>query len=203
MDTTLQQLTDKIYQEGVEKGNNQAESIITNARKEAKKIIEEAEAKAKKTAQKAQKDSEETQKKALSELQMASQKTISALKQEVNNIIASQIIDKDIKAATSDVAFLQKTIETAIKNWASSENKELNMNVIVPEKDEKAISSYFAGAAKGVLDKGFTITSANNIKAGFQVAASDGTYKISFSDDDFITFFKAFVRPKIADLLFS
>ncbi len=203
MDTTLQQLTDKIYQEGVEKGNNQAESIITEARKEAKKIIKEAEAKAQKTAQKAQKDSEETQKKALSELQMAAQKAVSALKQEVNNLIGSQIIDKDIKAATSDVQFLQKTIETAIKNWASSENKELNMNVIVPEKDEKAISLYFAEATKSILDKGFTITSANNIKAGFQLAAADGTYKISFSDEDFITFFKAFVRPKIATLLFS
>ena len=202
MDTTLQQLTDKIYQEGVEKGNAEAESILANARQEAKKIIADAEKKAEKIAQKAQKDSEELQKTAMSELQMSAQKVIGALKQEVNDLIGGQIIDKDIKAATSDIKFIQQTIETAIKNWSSSNDKALNMNVIIPEKDEKAIIEYFAKTSKNVLDKGFSITSANNVKAGFQVAPADGSYKISFTDEDFIAFFKAFVRPKVADLLF-
>lgn len=203
MDTSLQQLTDKIYQEGVEKGNAEAESIVAAAKKEAEKIIKDAEKKALKLAEKATIEAAETQKTSLSELQMASQKAIGALKQEITQIIGGDIIDSSIKAATSDVKFLQKTIETAIKNWASSDDKALNMNVIVPEKDEKAIKEYFSKSAKGVLDKGFTIESANNIKAGFQLAAADGTYKISFTDDDFIAFFKEFVRPKIATLLFK
>lgn len=203
MDTSLQQLTDKIYQEGVEKGNAEAESIVAAAKKEAEKIIKDAEKKALKLAEKATIEAAETQKTSLSELQMASQKAIGALKQEITQIIGGDIIDSSIKAATSDVKFLQKTIETAIKNWASSDDKALNMNVIVPEKDEKTIKEYFSKSAKGVLDKGFTIESANNIKAGFQLAAADGTYKISFTDDDFIAFFKEFVRPKIATLLFK
>ena len=202
MDTSLQQLTDKIYQEGVEKGNAEAQSIIAAAKKEAEKIIKDAKKEALKLAEKASKDAAETQKTALSELQMASQKTIAALKQEITHIIDGDIIDSSIKAATADIEFLQKTIETAIKNWASSDDKALNMNVIVPEKDEKAIKEYFAKSAKGMLDKGFTIESANNIKAGFQLAAADGTYKISFTDNDFIAFFTEFVRPKIATLLF-
>ena len=202
MDTTLQQLTDKIYQEGVEKGNAEAKNILDQARKEAEKIIKDAESKAEKIAQKAQADSEELQKTTLSELQMSAQKVIGALKQEVNELVGGQIIDKSVKAATSDVKYIQQVIEVAIKNWASSDDKALNMNVIVPEKDEKAILSYFAKSAKGVLDKGFTITSANNVKAGFQLAPADGSYKISFTDDDFIAFFKAFVRPRVAELLF-
>lgn len=203
MDTSLQQLTDKIYQEGVEKGNAEAKSIVAAAQKEAKKIISIAEEKAQKISDKATKDAAETQKTALSELQMASQKVISALKQEIIQLIDGDIIDAGIKAATSDVTFLQKTIETAVKNWASSDDKALDMTVIVPEKDEKAISDYFAKSAKGILDKGFTIASANKVKAGFQLAATDGTYKISFTDQDFMAFFKEFVRPKIATLLFE
>lgn len=203
MDTSLQQLTDKIYKEGVEKGNAEAESIIANAKKEAQAILKEAKETALKTAQKAEKESAEMQKTALSELQMASTKAISALKQEITQLIEGEIIDTTIKAATSDVAFLQKTIETAIKNWASSDSKALNMQVIVPEKDEKAILAYFEKSTKDVLNKGFTIVSANAVKAGFQLAPADGTYKISFTDADFIAFFKEFVRPKIATLLFK
>lgn len=203
MDTSLQQLTDKIYQEGVEKGNTEAEKIIADAKKEAEKIISTAKDNALKLTQKAEKESAETSKTALSELQMASQKAIGALKQEVMEIVGGEIIDASIKAATSDVKFLQTTIETAVKNWASSSDKELDLNVIVPAKDEKAIKDYFATTAKGTLDKGFTIKSANNVKAGFQVAPADGSYKISFTDNDFISFFKEFVRPKVAALLFQ
>lgn len=203
MDTSLQQLTDKIYQEGVEKGNAEAKSIVEAAQKEAKKIIAEAEKKAQKIVAKADKDAEETRKTALSELQMASQKAMGALKQEITDMVGGEIIDTGIKSATADVKFLQKTIETAVKNWTSSDDKALDMKVIVPEKDEKVIQEYFAKTAKGVLNKGFTIESANNVKAGFQLAAADGSYKISFTDGDFIAFFKEFVRPKIATLLFS
>lgn len=203
MDTSLQQLTDKIYQEGVEKGNAEAEKIIADAKKEAEKIINNAKDNAQKAIQKAEKESAEISKTALSELQMASQKAIGALKQEVMDIVGGDIIDSSIKGATSDVKFLQKTIETAVKNWASSSDKALDLNVIVPAKDEKAIQDYFSTTAKGALDKGFTIQSANNVKAGFQVAPADGSYKISFTDNDFISFFKEFVRPKVATLLFQ
>ena len=203
MNTSLQQLTDKIYKEGVEKGNAQAESIITAANKEAEKIIKDAEAKAAKLIEKAQTEVVEINRTALSELQMASQKAIGALKQTINDMVGGEIIDKSIKAATADSAFLQNLIETTIKNWASSDDKIFDMNVIVPAKEEQAILDYFSKNAKGVLDKGFTILAANNVKAGFQLAPADGSYKISFTDDDFISFFKEFVRPKIAELLFK
>jgi V/A-type H+-transporting ATPase subunit E len=201
MDNKLQQLTDKIYKEGVEKGNVAADNIIEEAKNEAAKIVAKAKSDAKKSADKAQKEADDLKKTALSELQMASQKVMESLKQEISELIGGEVIDTSVKAATTDVKFVQSAIETAIKNWSS--NVDAGMNIIVPEKEAKAITDFFATSAKGVLDKGFTIESANNIKAGFQVAAKDGSYKISFTDDDFIAFFKEFVRPKIATLLFK
>ena len=47
MDTKIQELTEKIYQEGVEKGNEEAARIIAEAEARKKVLIEEAEAKAK------------------------------------------------------------------------------------------------------------------------------------------------------------
>ena len=42
MENKIQELTDKIYREGVEKGNEEAQRLIANAQDEAKKIIEDA-----------------------------------------------------------------------------------------------------------------------------------------------------------------
>ena len=42
MENKIQELTDKIYSEGVEKGNEEAQRLISSARKEAAKIVEDA-----------------------------------------------------------------------------------------------------------------------------------------------------------------
>ena len=42
MENKIQELTDKIYREGVEKGNEEAQRLIANAQEESKNIIDEA-----------------------------------------------------------------------------------------------------------------------------------------------------------------
>lgn len=42
MENKIQELTDKIYREGVEKGNEEAQKLILKAQEEAKKIVENA-----------------------------------------------------------------------------------------------------------------------------------------------------------------
>ncbi|BDW77303.1 hypothetical protein BFINE_30980 [Bacteroides finegoldii DSM 17565] len=39
MENKIQELTDKIYREGVEKGNEEAQRLIANAQEEAKKLL--------------------------------------------------------------------------------------------------------------------------------------------------------------------
>lgn len=39
MEKKIQELTDKLYQEGVERGNEEAQRLIENAREEAKKLL--------------------------------------------------------------------------------------------------------------------------------------------------------------------
>ncbi len=46
MNTKLQELTDKIFLEGVEKGNTEAKAIVAKAELEAADIIEKAKAEA-------------------------------------------------------------------------------------------------------------------------------------------------------------
>ena len=42
MENKIQELTDKIYREGVEKGNEEAQRLVGEAQKESQKLIEEA-----------------------------------------------------------------------------------------------------------------------------------------------------------------
>jgi V/A-type H+-transporting ATPase subunit E len=203
MNNRLQELTDKIYQEGVSKGSGEAEKIIADAKSEAEKIVENAKKDAEKIVSDSEKGASELMKNTESEIRLAAQQATDALKQEITNIVNGSITEPAIKAAMSDIAFVQKSIEVAVKNWAANINEELSMEILVPAGDEKTISDYFSKTAKGVLDKGFSIKEVNNIKTGFQVAPADGSYKVSFTEDDFVNFFKEFLRPKVVELLFG
>ena len=46
MDTKIQELTDKIYKEGVEKGNEEAARLIADAESQKAKLLADAEAEA-------------------------------------------------------------------------------------------------------------------------------------------------------------
>lgn len=203
MENRLQELTDKIYQEGVSRGNGEAEKIIAEAKAEAEKIVGKAKKEADQFIADAEKKASELKKNTESELRLAAQQATDALKQEIIKIVNGSITEPTIKAAMGDIKFVQKAIETAVKNWAVNINEEVTMEVLIPAANEKAISEYFAKTAKGVLDKGFSIETVNNIKSGFQIAPSDGSYKVSFTEEDFVNFFKEFLRPKVVELLFE
>ena len=39
-------------------------------------------------------------------------------------------------------------------------------------------------------------------KASFSIIPADGSYKVTFGEDEFIEFFKEFLRPQLVEMLF-
>lgn len=199
MDNKLQELTEKLYNEGVAKGNQEAEKILATAQTEASNLVKLAKQEAQAIVEAAQKSAEELTKNTRTELQMASSQVISALSQEVTSLVNGSIVSASVKQATTDTSFMQNLILSAVQNWATKQD----LLVVVPEKDKDAVINFFTAKAKELLDNGLTINSANNVKAGFQIGPKDGSYKVSFTEADFINFFKEFLRPKLVELLFE
>ena len=199
MDQKLQELTEKLYQEGVSKGNLQAEELLAKARKQAEEIISGAENQAKNIIANAEKKAADLEKNTRSELQLASRQVISALEQEVANLVNGAIVANSVQPAVADKAFMQKLILAAVSNWAQTQD----LLIVVSPNDVKEVEAYFAANAKALLNKNVKIESANNIKTGFQIGPADGGYKVSFTSDDFVDFFKEFIRPKVVELLFG
>jgi V/A-type H+-transporting ATPase subunit E len=199
MEQKLQEITEKLYQEGVVKGNEEAGKIIDEAQENAKSIIDNATKEAAAIIAGAEKKASDLNKNTRSELQLASRQLVASLEQEVVALVNGKIVEEAVKTATNDKQFMQQLIAIAVEKWVAGESPK----VFVAPSEKKEIEAYFANKAKQLLDKGLTIESANNIKAGFQIGPSDGSYKVSFTREDFIRFFKEFIRPKVVDLLFE
>jgi len=53
-----------------------------------------------------------------------------------------------------------------------------------------------------LLEKGYKIEKVSGKKASFSIIPADGSYKVTFGEDEFIEFFKEFLRPQLVEMLF-
>ena len=196
MNTKLQELTDKIYLEGIEKANEEANGILAEARKEAAGIIAKATEGSVKIMKSAEDKSGELMKNTRAELKLFAQQSVNALKSEITNIICGTIVSDAVKAAVTDKDFMQKMLLNLVEGLAKDQQ------VIIEAKDAEALNSYFASNAKALLNKGVVIKEANGVKADFTVIPEEGGYKLTFGEEELIAYFKEFLRPRLVEMLF-
>jgi len=196
MNTKLQELTDKIYLEGIEKANEEANGILAEARKEAAGIISKATEESVKIMKSAEDKSNELMKNTRAELKLFAQQSVNALKSEITNIICGTIVSDAVKAAVTDKDFMQKMLLNLVEGLAKDQQ------VIIEAKDAEALNSYFASNAKALLNKGVVIKEANGVKADFTVIPEEGGYKLTFGEEELIAYFKEFLRPRLVEMLF-
>jgi len=196
MENKIQELTDKIYHEGVEKGNEEAQKLITNARDEAKKIVENAHEEAKSILSVAHKSAEELAENTKSELKLFAAQAVNALKSEITTMVTEKIVRADVEALADDKDFLHAFMLALATKWS------VNEPIVISTSDAAGLKKYFAVQAKDLLDKGVTIQQVNGIKTLFTVSPVDGSYKINFGEEEFMNYFKEFLRPQLVEMLF-
>ena len=195
MENKIQELTDKIYREGVEKGNEEAQKLIANAQEEAKKIIEDARKEAE-SINSSRKSADELVENTKSELKLFAGQAVNALKSEVATMVTDKLVTTSVKDFAQDKDYLNAFIVALASKWSIDEP------IVISTADAESLKKYFAAHAKALLDKGVTIQQVNGIKTLFTVSPADGSYKVNFGEEEFMNYFKAFLRPQLVEMLF-
>jgi len=201
MHNKLQELTEKIYNEGVSKGNQEAQKILDEANKKAEEIIANANKQAEGIIESAEKKSREIEKNTLSEVKIAANQAISSLKQEIVQLVNDKVINQPVSEAINQTEFLKDILKTLVDNW--SQKNSFDFNVILPTNKQQELEKYLKDSTKKLVDAGVEINYSEEVSSGFQLEAKDGGYKLNFSDQDFQQFFKPFLRPKLVEFLFE
>lgn len=203
MESKLQELTNKLYNEGVEKANEEAERIKSEAQKEADQIKNNARQQADQIIQKAKQESEDMKKNVRSEIDLAAKQTLREVQKQITGMITTSVIKKPVQNAMGDTEFVKTVIETIIKNWNPQSQEPVDIAVTVPEKMQKELKDYLENKAAKELNAGIEVDVSDRMKGGFSIGPADGSYKISFSEEDFENFFKGYLRPRTVEMLFK
>ena len=203
MQNKLQELTDKLYNEGLSKGKQEAEQLLAEAKAKAGKIVEDAQAEAERILSKARKDADDLKSKVNADVKMASTQSISALKQQIEKTLMAKVVGGEVKDALKDASFVKPLIETVIKSFNAADVSPAGLDVILPESMKESLGKALQAGLDKELKSSVNIDYAKNIAGGFKIAPKDGGYFISFADGDFEKMFSEYLRPAARKILFS
>lgn len=192
----IQELTEKILREGVEKGQAEADRIIQQAQQQAEQILQDARQQAQEITAQAQKKAGETDANTRNELKMYTSQAMSALKSEVVNVLTDGVVKEAVAGLTASPDFLGQFAVALAEKWSTDEP------VVISSSEAESLKAFFAAKAKVLLDKGVTINKVNGKDTLLTIAPADGSYKVNFGKEEFETYFKNFLRPQLIEMLF-
>ena len=201
MQNKLQELTDKLYEEGLSKGKEEGERILAQAREEAARILDEAREQAEAIKEKASREAAEMKAKVESDLKMASAQTLSATKQDIERLVVAKVSDAPVGSALADPDFIKQVILAVAQRFSAQESADLSL--ILPGSLQAQLEPFVGGELAKALGKEVSATFSKKVSGGFRIGPRDGSYFISLTDETFKSLIGEYLRPVTRKFLFE
>lgn len=201
MENKLQELTEKLYNEGLSKGRAEAETVLAKAHQDAERIVAEAQDKAKGIVAAAEKSAKQLAVNAGNEVRLAAGQLKSALRQQVEGMVQMEVVSPKVTDAWRDNSFIKDLALAAVQ----AIGPENGLRVVLPEATAGELTEAVKNALAERLggDNGVEVITDAKVRVPFRIVVKEGGYYVSFSDADFDALFRSYLRPKVAGLLFG
>ncbi len=201
MHNKLQELTDKLYNEGLSKGKEAGEEILAQSKKQAEEIIAKAKEEAKSIKEKAEQEANDFKLKIENEVKMAASQALQATKKDIENLIIANISDSKVSQEMKDTAFVKELITEIAKHFNTDEAKDLEF--ILPAKLQSDLEPYITSELSKVLSKEISASFSKQLSSGFKIGPKDGSYYISLTEESFKDLISGYMREKTKKILFG
>ena len=202
MQNKLQELTDKLYNEGLAKGKQEAEQLKANAKNEAAQIIAQAKEEAQQILAKAQSEAAELKAKSENDVKMASQQAFTSIKKQIEEVITAKSL-APVKDAVSETAFLKEIIKAIVAAFNPENTDSVALDLILPLEKKAELDSFAQETLNKICTAGVDVQFSKGVQGGFKIAPKGEGYMLSFTDKDFENIIAEYLRPKTKSLLFG
>ena len=201
MQNKLQELTDKLYNEGLSKGKQEGEEILAKAKAQAEEILAKAQAEAAQILAAAQKQAEEVKTKTASDVKMAASQSIAATRKDIETLIVGKMTDEAVKKALSTPDLIKEIIKAVAEKFTTDGPVELAL--ILPESLKKDLEPFVTKELATILNAGVEASFSKKVSGGFKIGPKEGSYFISFTEETFNQLISEYLRPTTKKLLFG
>ena len=201
MQNKLQELTDKLSNEGLSIGKQEGEEILAKAKVQADEIVAKAKAEAASILAAANKEADDLKTKVQGDLKMAASQSIAATKKDIENLVVAKLTESDVKNALTSAEFVKEVILAVAKGFNTEEATDLE--VVLPESLKKDLEDFVSKELAKALKGGVEASFSKKISGGFTIGPKDGGYFISFTEDTFNALISEYLRPATKKILFG
>lgn len=201
MQNKLQELTDKLYNEGLSKGRQEGEALLADARKEADEIVAKARKEAEALMEEARKSAEDLRTKVEGDLRMASSQALQATRKDVENLVVAKMADAPVAQALGDADFLKGIIRAVAERFSAQESADIAL--VLPASLQKELEPFVKNGIDGALKGEVSASFSKKIAGGFTIGPKDGSYFISLTDETFKDLIGSYLRPLTRQFLFG
>ena len=202
MQNKLQELTDKLYNEGLSKGKQEAEQMKANAKTEAAQIIAQAKEQAQEILAKAQSEAAELKSKTENDVKMASLQAFTAVKQQIEGVIIAKTL-APAKAAVAETEFLKEIVKAIVGAFNPENSDSMALDIILPAEKQAELEQFAKEQLSKICSAGVDVQFSKGVQGGFKIAPKGEGYMLSFTDKDFENIIAEYLRPKTKELLFG
>ena len=203
MQDKLQELTDRLYNEGLSKGKQDGEALLQKAHAEADDIIAQAKAEAERILAQANREAEELRTKVTADVRMAATQSIAVTKQEIEKMVVTNVAADGVKANMENADFVKTLITSVVKAFNPDNASPVALDLILPEslkaQVEPFVKNEIANRFKGEVNVDYS----KKMNGGFKVAPQGGGYVLQFTDEEFTQLIANYLRPATKKILFG
>lgn len=201
MQNKLQELTDKLYNEGLSKGREEGEALLAKAKSQAADIVAEAEKKASEIMTKAEKEAEAYKVKVAGDLKMAASQSVQATRKDIEDLVVFKMTGSATERALSDEAFVKEVIKAVAEKFNAE--TAMDLNLVLPETLKSSLEPFVKNELSTILKGQVNASFSKKIAGGFTIGPKDGSYFISLTDETFKELISEYLRPATRKLLFG
>ena len=197
----LQELTQKLYEEGLAKGKQDGEALLQKAQSEAEGIVKQAQEEAEAILAKARKDAEDFKVKVEGDVKMAAQQAVQATRSDIENLVVSKVVDGTVDKALANEDYIKGIITAVAQKFSADEPADLSL--VLPESLKKSLEPFVKNELGKLLGKGVDASFSKKVAGGFKIGPKDGGYFVSLTDETFKDLIGSYLRPATKKLLFG
>ena len=197
----LQELTQKLYDEGLAKGKQEGEAVLQKAVEEAGSIVKKAQEEAEAILAKARKEADDFKVKVEGDVKMASMQALQATRADIENLVIAKAVDAPVAKALSSEEYLKGIITAVAQKFSAEEPADLSL--VLPESLKAGLEPFVKNELGKLLGKGVEASFSKKLAGGFKIGPKDGGYFVSLTDDTFKDLIGAYLRPATKSLLFG
>ena len=201
MQNKLQELTDKLYNEGLSKGKQEGEELLAKAKVQAEEMVAKAQAEAAQIVAAAQKQADEIKSKVASDIRMASSQSLAATRKDIEELVVGKMSAEAVKDALTSAEFVKKLIQAVAGRFTTE--GPMDIALILPESLQKELEPFVNNELSKILNAGVEASFSKKVSGGFRIGPKDGGYFVSFTDETFNELIAEYLRPATKKILFG